>query len=143
MFENVARISKEMNVPNVFIVFDSCFSGMSEGGALLKNISPIGIVVDNPLLTMPNATVMTSSSGSEVSSWYPDKGHGMFTYFFLKALKKGAEKDGEIKLTIGDIFKHITDENEGLPYYARKLHGRVQTPQIMGNSGRIILEKLK
>src|SRR3990172_8754590 len=73
-----------------------------------------------------------TSSESEVSSWYPEKGHSMFTYFFLKSLKENAES----KLTAGEVFKKITDEAEGLPYYARRLHGRVQTPQIMGDANR-------
>lgn len=141
LYENVTKIAKEMNTPNIYIVIDSCFSGATEKGSLLKNVSPIGIVVENPLLTMPNAVVMTSSSGTEVSSWYPEMGHSMFTYFFLKALKGGAEKEGQIKLTAGTIFKQIADETEGVPYYARRLHGRVQTPQIMGDEGMILFKK--
>lgn len=141
MYENIAKTAKDMNTPNVFIVVDSCFSGGTAGGELiLKNVSPIGIVVENPLLTMKNAVVMTSSSGSEVSSWYPEKGHSMFTYFFLKALKDEAGK-GVQKVTAAEVFKQITDETEGLPYYARRLHGRDQTPQLMGDENRVILKK--
>ena len=106
-------------------------------GLLLKNVSPIGIEVQNQLFTMPNAVTMTSSSGSEVSSWYPEKGHSMFTYFFLRSLKENAES----KLTAGEVFKKITDEAEGLPYYARRLHGRVQTPQIMGDANRVMIRR--
>ncbi len=141
LYDNIAKIAKDMNAPNVFIVVDSCFSGATEKGLLLKNVSPIGIEVQNQLFTMPNAVTMTSSSGSEVSSWYPEKGHSMFTYFFLKALKESAEKRGQDKLTAGEVFKKITDEAEGLPYYARRLHGRVQTPQIMGDANRTMVKR--
>ena len=137
LYDNIAKIAKDMNTPNVFIVVDSCFSGATEKGLLLKNVSPIGIEVQNQLFTMPNAVTMTSSSGSEVSSWYPEKGHSMFTYFFLRSLKENAES----KLTAGEVFKKITDEAEGLPYYARRLHGRVQTPQIMGDANRVMIRR--
>ena len=43
-------------------------------------------------------------------------------------------------LTAGDLFRQIADETEGVPYYARRLHGRVRTPQIMGDDGRVILK---
>ncbi|MBI5188560.1 MAG: hypothetical protein HZA07_05760 [Nitrospirae bacterium] len=75
-------------------------------------MSPIGIEVQNQLFTMPNAVTMTSSSGSEVSSWYPEKGHSMFTYFFLKSLKENAEKGDKAAMTAGEEFKKITDEAE-------------------------------
>lgn len=121
LYENLAKTAKDMNTPNLFIVIDACFSGVSEKGLLLKNASPITIEITNPLLAMPNAVVMTSSSNTEVSSWYPEKGHSMFTYFFLKAIKDNASRQS---LTAGDLFKIVTDESEGVPYYARRLHGR-------------------
>lgn len=43
LYENVTKIAKEMNTPNIYIVIDSCFSGATEKGSLLKNVSPIGI----------------------------------------------------------------------------------------------------
>lgn len=83
LYDNLAKTAKDKETPNIYVVIDSCFSGGTAGGELLlKNVSPIGIFVENPLLAMEKAIVMTSSSGSEVSSWYPEKGHSMFTYFF-------------------------------------------------------------
>ncbi len=140
LYANVAKIAKEMKTPSTVIVIDACFSGATEKGLLLKNVSPISIEVKNPLLTIPNAVVMTSARGTEVSSWYPEKGHSMFTYFFLKALKEEAEKKSQ-KVTAGRIFRLVTDETEGLPYYARRLYGRVQRPQLMGNKKIVLIRK--
>ncbi|MBE9536382.1 MAG: caspase family protein [Proteobacteria bacterium] len=139
LYENIAKIAEDKKSPNVFIVVDACFSGSSEKGLLLKNASPITIKVKNSLVNRPNTVVFTSSSGAEISSWYPEKGHSMFTYFFLKALQKKAKKKGTV--TAGEIFDFIADKSEGVPYYARRLHGRIQTPQITGNAKRVLFSK--
>ncbi len=138
---NVLKISKKMKSPEVLIIVDSCFSGATQAGLIIKGASPITIEIKNPLLKATSAVVMTSSSGGEISSWYPEKGHSMFTYFFLKALKDMAEDKKTSTITAGDVFKHITNETEGLPYYARKIYGRIQTPQLMGNSNRVLIAK--
>lgn len=140
LFENVQKTASEKDVPNVFVIIDACFSGQSENGPVIKNASPMNVVVKNPLLAMPNAVVMTSSRGSEISSWYPEKGHGMFTYFFLKALKEKVRR-GRGQVTVGDVHDFITDDSDGLPYYARRLHGRVQTPQTIGDRGKAIVRQ--
>jgi hypothetical protein len=54
-------------------------------------------------------------------------------------LKETAERG--VTLTAGELYKYISDETEGVPYYARKLHGRIQTPQILGDKDKIILGK--
>ena len=139
LYENLAKIAKDKKSPNVFVAIDSCFSGSTEKGFLLKNVSPITVEVSNPLLAIPNSVVMTSASGAEVSSWYPEKGHSMFTYFFLKGLKEKANKGGTA--TAADIFSVISDDNDGVPYYAKRLNGRFQTPQITGDKNRIIIKR--
>jgi hypothetical protein len=139
LYGNVARIAGDMKAPNVFVVVDACFSGTSEKGFLLKNVSPISISVKSPLVGMPNAVVMTSSKGAEVSSWYPEEGHSMFTFLFLKTLKDMVE-EGKERITAGELFSKISDETEGLPYYARRFYGRIQTPQIMGDRNRVFLQ---
>lgn len=140
LYDNIASISKDLNIPNVTIIIDACFSGITEKGLLFKNASPVVIEVKNPLIKMMNTVVITSSSGAEISSWYPEKGHSMFTYFFLKGLKQEIEK-GSKKIKIGEIFDFISDEASGLPYYARRLHGRIQTPQFIGNKNKLIIDQ--
>lgn len=58
----------------------------------------------------------------------------------MKALKEAAGKGLE-KVTAAEIFKQITDEAEGLPYYSRRLHGRDQNPQLMGDASRPIVKE--
>jgi len=83
-YKNVAQIPAN----SFTLVIDACFSGISQGGSLLGAISPIFPTVENPLMLIPNAVVMTAAKGDEVSGWYPEKRHGLFTYFFLSGLQK-------------------------------------------------------
>ena len=88
-----------------------------------------------------NGLVFTSSSANEVSSWYNEKGHGMFTYFFLKAIHdKNGDVNNDGQLTAQEIQNYITDHADGVPYYSKRLHGVQQTPQLEGvNKEKVIV----
>ncbi len=137
LYDNLSKIVNEMDIPNVYIVIDACFSGGSEKGLLLKNASPITIEVTSSAMKMKNTVVLTSSSGAEISSWYPEKSHSMFTYFLLESLKKNIES-GKKTITANDLYSYVSDKTEGIPYYARRLHGRIQTPTISGDKDRVL-----
>ena len=109
------------------IVLDACFSGTD----LLKNMSPMVIEADNPAIGIDNAVVFASSSGSQVSTWYNEKGHSLFTYYFLKAIHgKNADTNKDGKLTIQELYLYLSDETNGIPYQARRLHGVEQMPTV-------------
>lgn len=123
------NISK-LNAKSITVITDACFSGAE----IFNNISPIIITVANPIAVADNCVVLSSSTGSQVSTWYNDKQHGMFTYFFLKALqdKDNSDKNKDGKLSYQEIFDYVSDKTEGVPYYARSIHGVDQTPAIQG-----------
>ena len=83
----------KLNYKSLTVVLDACFSGVSEKGMLLKNVSPIMPKVTTNYLLKPNTCIFTSASNTEVSSWYPEKEHSLFTYFFLKGIKGEADQD--------------------------------------------------
>lgn len=130
LYENLAKLSNEKNPKSVMLVMDACFSGAYHNGMLLDNASPIYIETASPLLTMKNAVVFSSSKGNQISSWYPEKNHGLFTYFFLKALKEGLSSGN--KLTAGDLELGLSDA-EGVNAHAWRLFNREQEPQVIGN----------
>ncbi len=106
-----------------------CFSGAD----LFENISPIVVKASTSQASIKNGLIFTSSSGDEVSSWYNAKSHGMFTYFFLKAIHdKNADANKDDNLTAQEIQNYISDHAEGIPYYSKRLHGVQQTPQLKG-----------
>ncbi|MBI5193348.1 MAG: caspase family protein [Nitrospirae bacterium] len=132
-YQNLSHIPSRSTT----VVLDACFSGTT----IFDNISPIAITIDNPVINLKNGVVLSSSSGNQVSTWYNDKNHGMFTYFFLKAIKdKVADKNRDNNLTFEEIYQYITDKTEGVPFYARRVHGVEQNPTIEGNyQGKVLV----
>lgn len=132
-YKNIAKVPAR----SVTVVLDACFSGAN----IYKNISPIVLKIKNPVISMKNGVVVSSSRGSQVSGWYNEKKHGIFTYFFLKAIhNKNADFNKDNKLTFDEIYRYISDKTEGVPYYARRLHGVEQTPTIEGKyKGKVLV----
>ena len=132
-YDNLAKLPAR----SITVVLDTCFSGGSEKGMLLKHASPVFIDVKNPLLIMKNACVLTSSTGDQISSWYPAKKHGLYTYYFLKGLQGEADANKDRKVTGAELHNYLTDE---VSYMARRLHMREQHPQIMGSKKAVIVK---
>lgn len=139
LYNNLDKIAYEKDLVQVTMVLDACFSGNSESGSLLTNISPIYINVDKQGLNFPNSSVFTSSTGDQVSTWFREKRQSLFTYFFLKGLKGEADFNGDGIITAEELYQFTADEVNGVPYWSRRLNtGRSQTPTFFGNNYRII-----
>lgn len=136
--EQFYRQLGELEARSVTVVVDACFSGGSEAGMLIQQASPIFISVENPAANLKNGVVLTSSSGNQISSWYREKGHGLFTYFFLKGIRGDADGDQDGIVTSEEVFGYLM---ENVPSRARRLFNREQTPQLMGEAlDQIIVE---
>ena len=130
------RLSK-LKARNITVVIDACFSGSSERGMLLKTISPVFITVENPILTMENAVVFTSSTGQQVATWYHEMKHGLFSYYFLKGLRGDADFNNDKKITVGEMERYLL---QNVPDQAR-YHNHEQTPQVMAKDKQRVLVK--
>jgi tetratricopeptide (TPR) repeat protein len=130
LYGNLAKLKARA----ITVVTDACFSGAT----LFKKASPVGIIVKNPLVALKNTTIINSSAGTELSSWYPEKGHGLFTYYFLLGMTGKADINKDKKITMGEFSTYI---NDNVPYMARTLHGgRKQTPKYKTyNSNQVLL----
>jgi hypothetical protein len=127
-YANLGRLRAK----SVSVVLDACFSGAD----LFENVSPIVISMETPVFALKNGVAFTSSTRDQVSSWYPEKQHGMFTYFFLKAMQEYtiADVNKDRRLTYDEIFQYISDQADGVPYYARRINNVDQTPTLQGNA---------
>jgi len=126
----------KMKAKKFTVIIDACFSGDSASGMLFKNISPAMVKVKQQYQAPRLATLLTSSGFSEVSSWYPEKQHSMFTYWFLKGLQGDADADKNKTITLAEMKGYIS---ENVPYEARKLHGIQQNPVIEGKFDDILV----
>ena len=133
--ELYALLSK-IKAKNTLVVIDACFSGSSDQGMILKDISPVFIEVDDSFLNSKNSAVFTSATGKQVSSWYRDKSHSLFTYYFLKGLQGEADLDSDGTLILSEIKDYIDDH---VPYMARRINNRKQDPQLMTDDDTKVL----
>jgi Caspase domain len=135
-YENISKLKAK----KISIVLDACFSGGTNSGKwLIGGASPALIKVDVPTVSFDNMTVLTSATSDQVSSWHNEREHGLFTYFFLKAIRGYGDKNKDRNMTIQEVYDSVSDQAEGVPYWSRRLHGgRIQTPMLYGPSSDIL-----
>jgi hypothetical protein len=128
-YENLSRISAIKKT----VVIDACFSGSSANGQLIKGVSGLTArLKSEPKASVAADLLLTSAGMDQVASWYPEKGHSLFTYFFLKGIQGEADVNKDGKTTMGEMKIYL---NEHVPYMARRLTGNEQQPVILGKDG--------
>ena len=132
-YDNLSKLPAQTKT----VVLDACFSGAD----LFESVSSVRIEVKEKYKQKKDMAVLTSSTGTQYSTWYDAKQHGLFTWFFLKAIKNYRQVDtnNDRQVTLKEIHQYISDNNEGVPYYARRLHGKKQVPKLMGGEQEAVL----
>jgi len=128
---SIARLYEslgKLKAREITVILDSCFSGAGGRSVLAKGVKPLVVMINTPNI-QKNISVMSASSGDQVSSAYEEKGHGLFTYYLLKGIKYEdvVRPDGSIKMD--DLFGYIKPQVERI---ARKQFNNEQTPQLIG-----------
>jgi hypothetical protein len=113
----------------IIVALDSCFSGAGGRSVLAKGARPLVMNLQTDIALSKNMTVLSASSGDQISSTYDEKGHGLFTYFLLKGIKNEdvVNPDGSIKMD--DLYGYLKPQVEMI---ARKHYNNEQTPQLIG-----------
>ncbi|MCX5657271.1 MAG: hypothetical protein NTZ48_03470, partial [Candidatus Omnitrophica bacterium] len=116
-------------------VVDACFSGKFDKGSIISKASPLNI---EPVLPgSGKINFFSSSKADEISSWYPEKRHSLFTYFFLKGLQGAADKKRDRAITAAELEEYV---GKKVSYYARRLYGRKQTPGFTGQEEELVVK---
>lgn len=118
----------KLNVSEVVVVLDSCFSGSGGRSVLAKGARPLVMMTEGTVLSS-NMAVLTSTQGTDISTSNPERGHGVFTYYFLKALKEGKKSLSEvyeyIKPLVEDEAKELNvSQSPSISPEVEKLRGR-------------------
>ena len=130
-YENLTRIPAKSTT----VVIDACFSGGYDRGLLGREVSGITMVPKANVLP-PNVNVLTSCDSNQVASWYPDKRHGLYTYYLLKGIRNAFKNGPEHNLTLGELHTYVSDS---VSYVARRQRGRTQTPTFFGDASMKML----
>ncbi|MDA8099810.1 MAG: caspase family protein [Nitrospiraceae bacterium] len=112
----------------VLVALDSCFSGAGGRSVIAKGARPLVMNLKSTASVSKNVTVLAASSGDQISMSYDEKGHGLFTYFMLKAIKDEdvVRPDGSLKMT--SLYNYIKPQVQSI---ARKKYNNEQTPQLI------------
>ena len=113
----------------IIVVLDSCFSGAGGRSVLAKGARPLVMNMDKQVFHSDRIAILSASSGSQISSTYNEKGHGLFTYFFLKGIKEG-------NYEIGTLYNYLKPQVERI---ARKTYNNEQTPGLIAPKGLLNL----
>ncbi len=112
---------------NVTVVMDSCFSGAGGRSVIAKGARPMLITVEDPLMATQNLVVLSAAAGNQISSAYPEKRHGLFTYFFLKGLQGQADANKDKAVNVEELYGYVKEQVETV---ARRMHTE-QSPQLL------------
>ncbi|MBI5205628.1 MAG: caspase family protein, partial [Nitrospirae bacterium] len=89
----------KLQVAEVVVLLDSCFSGAGGRSVLAKGARPL-VMMTEGIIMPQNMAVLSATQGTQISTSSPEKGHGIFTYYVLKAIKDG-------KKNIAEIYEYI------------------------------------
>ncbi|MEW6672240.1 MAG: ankyrin repeat domain-containing protein [Thermodesulfobacteriota bacterium] len=119
----------KLQAGKVIVALDSCFSGAGGRSVIAKGARPLVMNLQSAIVPAKNITILSASSGDQISSTYDEKGHGLFTYFMLKGIKNEdvIAPDGSIR--VDDLFGYLKPQVERI---ARKQYNNEQTPQLIG-----------
>lgn len=118
---NLYKELGELGAQSVSVFLDACFSGARRDGGML--MAARGVVV-KPKETAPegNMFVFSAASGQETALPYPEKNHGMFTYYLLKKLR-----DSKGNVTLKDLADYVTDN---VKRQSNLVNQKPQTPTV-------------
>ena len=113
MWDMETALKRYIVADRVVILADACHSGgvgQDTGLRSFGNANLINSYLANLDKTKPGRAIMTASETNQLSregeQW---KGHGVFTYYLLEALKGKADTDGDGIVTIAEAFKYVYD----------------------------------
>ncbi|EHP29137.1 protein containing Caspase domain [Sulfurimonas gotlandica GD1] len=109
----------------IVAIVDSCFSGVTDGKAVLKGVAATKMVAKSVEFDKNRMVVMSAGKGNQYSNGYDKKAHRLFSFYVMKNIIEG---DSDIKTLFKDTKAQTYDTS--LEEYGDV---RAQEPTIEGN----------
>jgi formylglycine-generating enzyme required for sulfatase activity len=130
----------KLEAKSITVFLDTCFSGDSQSGSLVRSTSGITIAPKLPNQSS-RMTVITAAQSDQVASWDLKAKHGLFTKHLLDALYGEADKkkygNGDGKVVLGEVKMYLDDR---MTRAARRQYGRHQRVWVRGENGALLSE---
>jgi len=123
--KNIYGTLSKSKATKIVAFVDSCFSGVTDGKAVLKGVAATKMVAKSVQFDKKKMVVLTAGKGNQYSNGYNKKGYRLFSFYVMQNILKG---DKEIKKLYRDTKSETYDTS--LEEYGDV---RTQTPQIEGN----------
>lgn len=120
-FQEMYKTLGALPVKNVCLILDACFSGALRGQGMLASARGVAIKAKSDI-PQGRMVVFSAATGDQTAYPYKEKGHGLFTYFFLKKLQ---ETKGEA--TLGEISDYVSEQ---VARQSIVINSKSQTPTV-------------
>jgi len=123
--KNIYAKLSDSKADKIVAVVDSCFSGVTDGKAVLKGVAATKMVAKSVAFDKEKMVVLTAGKGNQYSNGYDKKAHRLFSFYVMKNIIEG---DLDIKTLYKDTKSQTYDTS--LEEYG---DSRTQEPTIDGN----------
>jgi len=123
--KNIYAKLSDSKAKKIVAVVDSCFSGVTDGKAVLKGVAATKMVAKSVKFNKEKMVVISAGKGNQYSNGYDKKAHRLFSFYIMKNIIEG---DTDIKT----LFKNTKSQtyDTSLEEYGDV---RAQEPTIDGN----------
>ena len=103
LYEKIGQVAARDKI----VILDSCFSGAGGRSVLPTGARPVFVKIKDPLFNAKNMVILTSSKMDQISTGFPEKHQGLFTYYLAEALSRKL-------FTVAEVFSFLQPavENE-------------------------------
>jgi hypothetical protein len=119
----------QLKLQRVYVFLDSCFSGMASRAAemLIKDARPA--LFHSESVRPPSNSIISfnATSTGQISNAFPEKKHGLFTYYLLRGLKGKADTDDDGWISVKETYDYVSSN---VTRESRRLQSE-QTPVIL------------
>ena len=125
---------------NWIVILDACFSGKEGRSVLPKDVKSISVVPKDLDVTPKkenNFWWLTSTSGDKYANAFPKENHGLFTHYFIQALKgeRGVDANEDGLISLKEAFEWAEAKVSSV---SRKSLGRPQDPELNGKDSIVL-----
>lgn len=124
--QNIYTQLSDSKADKVIAIVDSCFSGMTDGKAVIKGVAATRVVPKKTTFDQSKMVVISAGKSHQYSNGYDEKGYRLFSYYIIKNIIDGERN-------IKSLFKKTKEQTyqTSMEQYGDL---RVQEPTIDGNS---------